>query len=187
LPIYQRSEPDGPLRQGEITTGLRRVVLILEALAGGALSVDLETFPYAVLINQDCDLAQDHGTRARGGGATGLPNLLFLLAVPIDQFHEALPPGSDIWKRIIQNKDERYHVLERIPTDCDALGEGLPALGLDFKQCITLRTDEVLFRYKERSAQRRSRLTTPWAEHLSSRFAYYYSRVALPQDHDLTS
>ena len=33
-----------------------------------------------------------------------------------------------------RNADERYHFFEAIPKKLDALGEGLPELGLDLKR-----------------------------------------------------
>jgi len=185
LPIYERSEDGGALRQGEIVTGLQRGLLNLAALTEGVFKVDLEPFRFVVLISQDCDLEQDHYARARGSDA-GLRDLLFLAAVPLDEFRGLLPAGGDIWKRVKQNKDERYQVLERVPANSDILSEGLPALGLDFKRHFTMLTPEVLFRIREGTARRRARLATPWAEHLLSRFAYYQGRVALPQDHDVS-
>ncbi len=88
-----------------------------------------------------------------------------------------------MWKRVRNNKDERYHFLERAPADCDAQGEGIQELGIDFKRYFTLPTDEV-YRWIEMGViKRRSTLRTPYAEHLSSRFAYFLSRIALPHDH----
>jgi hypothetical protein len=183
VPVYQRSDLAGPLRQAEIVSGLSRAFLNLEALATGELRVDLETYRFAVVVNQDCDLEQDHAARALGSADKLLPSVLFLPAVPFEDLRAAL--DRDIWRRIAKNKDERYQFLQRVVAEDDAQNEGLPALGIDFKRCFTIPTDELLFRFREANAWRRTRLTTPWAEQLSSRFAYYYARVALPADHDL--
>lgn len=187
--VYERSEPERELRQGEIITGLQRVVLDVGALADNRIVVDLETHTYAILVSQDCDLEQDHN--ARQGGETAkadklLPNLLFLHAVEITDLRGAVPQGRDIWKRIIQNKDERYHVLQRVAEDSDLAGQGIPELGIDFRRHFAIPPEEALFRIVQGTARRRARLGSPYAEHLSSRFAHYLGRVALPLDHQIT-
>ena len=91
--------------------------------------------------------------------------------------------NSTIWDRVKKNKDERYHFLEKIPANCDACGEGLPELGVDFKCYFTLPTEEVYRRVELNKARRRSVIRSPYLEHLSSRFAFFLSRVALPQEH----
>lgn len=93
-------------------------------------------------------------------------------------------PGinSAIWRRIEQNKDERYQFLKRITPEQDTLGEGLPELGIDFKRYFTIPTDEVYVRLSA-GVQRRCRLVSPYLEHLSTRFWYFQARVALPAEH----
>jgi hypothetical protein len=156
----------------------------LEALAAGDTLVDVENHAFSVIVSQDCDLDQDHRARAEGRGAP-LPHILFLPAVPVEPFKALLPLGSATWKRVKQNNDPRYHVIQSVIPELDLGGEGLPALGVDFKRCFSVATAEVWFRLREGGARRRCRLSTPWAEHLSSRLAYYLSRVALPQDHEV--
>ena len=55
-----------------------------------------------------------------------------------------------------------------------AIGEGMPELGIDFKRYFTIPTDEVYFRIRA-EAQRRSRLRSPYLEHLSNRFYSFQS------------
>jgi hypothetical protein len=81
------------------------------------------------------------------------------------------------------NKHERYHFLQLVEPSCDAQGTGLVELGIDFKRYFTLPTEEVYKRVEIGSAKRRCVLESPYLEHFSTRFAYYLSRVALPQDH----
>ena len=91
--------------------------------------------------------------------------------------------NKKLWDHIRINKDERYHFLQKVEPPDDALGQGLPELGLDFKRYFTVPTDEVYRRVELSEAQRRCFLASPYLEHLSSRFAFYLSRVALPEDH----
>lgn len=183
--IYERPETEGPLRQGEILTGLRRAVLDLAAAAQGRVEIYPEEFEYAVLISQDCDLEQHHrAALSQAASDKLLPDFLFLPATVFETFRAAIQ-ARDILKRIVLNKDERYHALEPVSADADLTGEGLPSLGMDFKRAFSVPSGEVTLRLREGSARRRTRLATPWAEHLSSRFAYFCSRVGLPKDHDL--
>jgi hypothetical protein len=66
---------------------------------------------------------------------------------------------------------------------CDRLQEGLPELAIDFKRYFTVPTDEVYRRIELGEARRRCLLISPYLEHLSSRYAYFLSRIALPVDH----
>ena len=91
--------------------------------------------------------------------------------------------GSKAWARIQANKDERYHFLQKAEAIDDVRGEGLPELGIDFKRYFTIPTEEVYWRVHQKEAQRRCVLQSPYLEHLSSRFAYFLSRVALLEDH----
>jgi hypothetical protein len=90
--------------------------------------------------------------------------------------------GSDIWKRIIHNKDDRFQHLRQIPPESDLAAIGIAALIVDFKRIFTLPT-EILYGQLQRSAKRRAVLTSPYLEHLSGRCAHFLSRVALPVDH----
>ena len=90
---------------------------------------------------------------------------------------------SRIWAKIKQNKDERYHFFEKIETNHDLYDESIGELVIDFKRYFSLPTDELYMRILSGETKRRCRLVTPYLEHLSSRFAYFQGRVALPEDH----
>ena len=113
-----------------------------------------------------------------------LPSVLLCQVVPAIGLKGSV--DKRVWDRILINKDERYHFLQRISPDEDAAEEGVPALGIDFKRYFSISTDELYRRIEIGECKRRCRLQTPYAEHLSTRFFYYQSRVALPRDHDKT-
>jgi hypothetical protein len=146
-------------------------------------SVVQVNYTYALVLSQACDLEQDFQTR-QAGTPRLLPEVLFCQIPTAEELRKATPGmNSTIWDRIKKNKDERYHFLERIPAKDDGCGEGLPELGVDFKRYFTIPTDEVYRRLEIGPTLRRTVLCTPFLEHLSSRFAYFLSRVALPRDH----
>jgi hypothetical protein len=142
--------------------------------------------PFAIVLAQDCDLAQDFmGRRGEVKPKLLVPNILMCevdLAENLKGDAERIARGSDIWKRVEQNQDDRFQFLREVAPDTDALGEGVGPLLVDFKRTFTLPTDG-LYEQLLRVAKRRSVLTSPYREHLSSRHAHFISRVALPLDH----
>ena len=191
--IYVRSQ-EGALRQGEIITGLVQTRLALDTLGSQELAIDQITHPFSIVLSQDCDLLHDWGGRSVLLQDAGneqrikevqqrlLPAVLFAEMTTAETLRGGVS-GSDIWKRIRQNKDERYQFLEGVRGEEEALGKGLPELGIDFKRYFTIPTAEAYRRIQDGVAMRRCRLVSPYLEHLSSRFGFYQSRIALPEDH----
>jgi hypothetical protein len=145
--------------------------------------MEKEIHHYAVVLTQECELDQDFKARQGANKPDKLiPNLLFCQVSTAEEIRGTIS-GSDIWKRVWQNKDERYHFLQKVDAACDALQQGLPELAIDFKRYFTVATEEVYKRIEINEAGRRCVLVGPYLEHLSSRFAYFIGRVALPEDH----
>jgi hypothetical protein len=158
-------------------------MLDIESL-GQELRITPMLHPFAVVMTQDCDLEQDF--RARDGQNKSdkrIPNVLFCQIITAEELRGGVGITSDIWKRIRNNKDERYQFLQVVARGEDSHDEGLPELGVDFKRYFTMPTDEVYRRIARGEAQRRCFLNSPYLEHFSSRFAYFLSRIALPSDH----
>jgi hypothetical protein len=194
--IYEPSVIDGALRQGEIVTGFIQAWVAFDSIVSGRdPEIESQVHPWVVVVSQDCDLDQDHQSRQPGSKQLKLiPNILFCEVIAAqtlrDRRRESADPEeaskkgitSEMWGRISLNKDERYHFLQKVSAEEDRLGQGLPELAIDFKRYFTVRTEEVYHRLRT-GAERRCRLQSPYVEHLSSRFCYYLSRVALPGDH----
>lgn len=178
VPIYVASNQDGALRQSEIITNLKQFTYYPH------LREAIETLrPYAILLSQDCDLLRDH--EARNASSPDLLNgILFFELEPVDVVRPKLA-GGDIFKRIKRHSEERYHMLLAVAPELDLLQKGLPELIIDFRRCFTMKSDDV---YRQCAldmtdgARRRCRLDMPYREHLQSRAAYYFQRVALPDD-----
>ena len=187
--LFKPSVASEPFRQGEILTGVRQHRRSILSLKSQTHELEEIQHPYAVVMSPDCDLEQDFTQRmgeAVKGGSTdrSIPDILLLQATTADELRATAPAGKDIWKRIRQNKDERYHVIERVRPEQDAVGTGLAALGIDFKRYFTVPTDE-LYLQCEATAKRRCHLETPYSEHLNRRFTDFLSRVALPREHQV--
>lgn len=186
--IYCASDPVGTtLRQGEILTNVIQVRLNLERHKAGELVADYIVHPFAIVLTQDCDCVQDYKGRANGSGKNLTPNIVFGEVHLADWMRDKDNPvrlDSTIWKGVRQNKNERYHFLEAVDLKSDAQGEGLPELTIDFRRYFSIPTDEVYYRIEIGEAKRRSRLVSPYLEHLGSRFSFFSQRVALPRDHE---
>ncbi len=179
-PIYRRAPVGDCLCHGEVLSGLVRFRRDPAKIEEPELSVLRVEYPYVLVLSQSCDLLQDFN--GRRDDKPQLPEVLFCHVPTADDLRKACG-GSDIWKRIKQNKDERYHFLEKIAPEHDSCKEGVPELSVDFKRYFTLPTDEVYRLLELQSAMRRAVLCTPFLEHLSSRFAYFLGRIALPREH----
>ena len=180
-PIYVASVAGARIRQGEVLSGVVQAHLVVETIAESEPTVDLRTHPLAIVLTQDCDLEQDHNRQGEGK-EPNLPSILFCEVATEDEIKSGLP-GSDIWRRVRANKDERYQYMRAVEDHEDALGHGLPALGIDFKRIFTVPTDEVYWRIAAGRIQRRCCLVSPYREHLAHRFSSYHARVALVVDH----
>ena len=179
---YAIDDPTRELRQSEILTGLVQNEYDLTSVAGDG--VRQRSHEYAVVCSQDCDLLRDYEARTAGTPTT-INGVLIYEAEPADQARERSGLSSKEWKRVRQNKDERYHYLPEVPAGLDRLAVGLPALILDFRRFFTMPPDVIYGQVEQRqTAQRRCRLETPFREHLQARLAFYLLRVALPDIED---
>jgi hypothetical protein len=186
---------DGPLRQGEILTDLRRVVPE-PGSAYGQLKADIIEHRFALVLSQDCDLEQDFSARSQASNAESehqfaererrrLSCVLFCDAIPIDELRGRIN-DKRVFDFASKNKNERYQFLRQLEPTEDAQGKGIPGgLGLDFKRYFTLAVEDV---YAQISLlkNRRAVLRTPYAEHLSVRFFEYQFRIALAKEHHVT-
>jgi len=142
------------------------------------------THPFSVVLSQECDLGWDYVERSKDGSETkNLNNVLLCSAHEERDIRDAKNLTSSIFKRVKQNKDERFQYLEECSPEIDRQETGVPPLVLDFKGYFTIPTEHLYEQVKQNA--RRCCLCTPYAEHLSSRFAYFQSRLALPRDHGM--
>src|SRR5688500_4785696 len=113
-PIYRRSE-GGPLRQGEIISGLYEPVVNPISISSADFrhwKFDLIPHPLVIIVSQDCDLEQEYNSRNRGSITDAstpvhspLTSILFCDVHTAEALKSLVPEGKDIWKRIKQNKD----------------------------------------------------------------------------------
>ena len=182
--IYVSSSSEGSLRQGEIISGLFQYFRSLEnknSVEGETL-LDEVTHPWAIVLTQTCDLEQDFKARSQEAKEEKkIPSILFCEVTTADKLKGGCG-GSDLWKRIKKNQDERYHFLQKVKPQEDSIEEGISELGVDFKRYFTLPTEEVYHQIKGK-AKRRAQLNEPFNRHFISRFFRFQLRVALPFEH----
>jgi hypothetical protein len=144
------------------------------------LALEEKVHPLAIILTQDCDLDWDFKARSDNNLANKLlPNILLCELWLSEQLRGEQNIKSDLWRRIRNNADERYHVLPQAAPEVDLLGLGFPELALDFKRVFTIRADELYFRLNS-EAQRRACLQGLFMQDVSTRFGYYQLRVPLP-------
>lgn len=117
--IYLPSPTSGALRQGEILSYL------IEANLDIGVLKDTQTFevvskvhPYVIVMTQDCDLDWDYKERLKEGQSEEdtnkrIPNVFFCELETASVLRDRPKVTSDIWKRIANNRDERYHFFEK--------------------------------------------------------------------------
>ena len=176
--IYVAMSPGARFAQGEVVAGLIERVAVR---AGEGFGIHEITHPYAVIVTQDCDLEQDE--RAHNASTPSpLQNILLVVAEEAAVAIAGMTAG-DIRKRAKQNKEERYHFLSEVPKSADGDSSGIPALVLDFKRVFSCPTTLLRDAIASGEIRHRTRLETPYAEHLSVRFGFFFQRIGLLVDH----
>ena len=178
------------LCQGDL---LRDVVLVewAEIIEEQPRKLDIQkkSWPYAVVVSQECDLHQDVSNRANASKATQdkyLHSVLLCPAFPMQKFREGThlesleircePIDKKRWNTIQTNKNDRYHYLPAF----EALQ--VPDIVLDFKHFTTAPRNIISDRL--RPASYFASLGQLFREHLSQRFANFLARIALPDLED---
>lgn len=142
--IYQASPKgvDKPFRQGEILSGVLRMRLDLQTLGTASEGILVVTHVYAVMLTQDCDLEQDFRTREAGGAPNAnalsrrIPNILPGNVTTAEELKAANNLQGDLWRRVPQNKDERYHRPSGGRTGLRCAGSGIARDGHRFQTIL---------------------------------------------------
>jgi hypothetical protein len=150
------------------------------------LEVDTVPIPHElmVVLTADCDLEQDYNARQRDDQDQN-PNVIPYVLL-CDLFTESVikgnvPPGSDIWKRIERNQDERYHSLKVSVVAPDSSGyvDWIPDVFIDFRRPVPIPTVVLYDAVLEGSLGRRAIVPPVYLHDLMHRFFAYQSRVGV--------
>ena len=178
------------LRQGEILSD----VLHFRGVFGDQESLDginyrIDTIPFGVIITQDCDLEQDYHVRFVEPKSTSdklMPNVLLARVYLAEDIKITSAENSKRkWDnlKIAANMNPRFHFMQGITPETDQLNSGTPELTIDFKNYFTIPTAELYHFVRAGDTKRRCVFISPYLEHLSHRFAFYLSRVGLPENY----
>jgi hypothetical protein len=92
-------------------------------------------------------------------------------------------PERALWRRIVQNQDERYHALPspEIPgaAGSEAQGAGREELIMDFKKCLAMPMEAVYDGIARRTARRVALIGPVYIHDLMHRFYSFLSRVGV--------
>ena len=197
MPFRKYTEPptSGPIRQGEILANvweLRPAHPTAEVEEGVSVRVDPIIHPRLVVLMQDCDLNSDFKARLeiqvteqsdpgsdRDHPST-LPHILLCELYEQDEIKTRMPPGREMRKRISQNQDERYHMINSAPIGDGGLG-ALPDLYLDFKKVVSLPTAKLYEAITSSKITRVAIIPSIHLQDLIHRFFGFHSRVAVPE------
>ena len=189
--LYSTSPESGPLRQGEILSGVSELTYDLDELtqnisSGSSVKVRVKQHPLTIVLSPDCDLEWDYNAR-RGDANPDTKLISHVLMCDLED-ESALRPvrGSSPLNRIVKsdhrnivrgNRDERYHYLPASRTNS---GSSLQEFYIDFKRLFAVQTDYLIKGTDEGQIERLGVLKPPWIQHLSHRFTFFLGRVGLP-------
>lgn len=184
MPEAKYRKVDSPrICQGDI---VRDVVVIEDASLEGEEVVTRERqIPYCVVLSQDCDLEHDfnsHANEQRKNNDKFLPTILLSPAYLAQTFRtgdhltalglKMTAHTTSEWERIKKNHLYRYHYLPAY------LDYQIQELVVDFKHFFTIPRDRFYAGFKSKYV---AGLDDLFREDFSNRFAYYLSRIGLPE------
>jgi hypothetical protein len=149
--------------------------------------------PRAIILTPDCDLLADFSARNtilstdptndRKLQSNILQHIQCCDLYEEEEIRQTHPLPSDLWKRVRQNQDERYHRIPPAAKDAeDALS--IPALFLDFKQMFSVPTAYLYQSLKAGDVTRQGVMPPIWVHQLMQRYFAFHSRVGVPDPND---
>lgn len=154
----------------------------------GVIEISKITFPYVIILTQDCELQQDYKHRAQFEKSVRQSQNKLLLSVLVAPLYNAehvflgqhleeiglsapsINPRSSKGKALIQNEVPRYHYLD-FPENIS-----ISSSIIDFKHYFSLNV-ELLRQLKTK--QFVCKISELYREDISQRFANYLSRIGL--------
>jgi hypothetical protein len=181
--IYQVSDKNSSLRQGEILTSVVQYNPVVNEITNEfqELSFTPVIHPYAIVITQDCDLDWDYRARQPANSQPSkLLNSVILCEISTAREIRDDDMNSKEWKLVESHRHERFYFFENIPLECDTEKEGLPELTADFKKVFGIDAATLYRQIELGIVKRRTVLASPYLEHFSRRYYSFHGRVALP-------
>lgn len=186
--IYQSSNKDCSLRQGEILTGIVQYKPVANELLQQTqeLSFEAVLHPYAIVVTQDCDLDWDYKNRNSQDTQTS-KSLNSVILCEIDTaraVRDTVDMNRKEWDRVKNHSHERFYFFEKVPAQYEIEKEGLPELTADFKRVFGMDSNTLYRQIEIGMVKRRTVLVSPYLEHFSRRYYCFHGRVALPSQYE---
>jgi hypothetical protein len=198
------------LRQGEIINNLFEFRLQMSEVKSiddvrKTAKFDPIIHPYVIVVSQDCDLEWDYKARSEKASEDKLlTHILFCALFTLDEVRSRSGLKSELWKRVRQNQDERYHHLDEAllisAEQCTnefvadihkmstedfhkkyGTGEIVPELIADFKTTFSLPNEFAYWLVSTGQANRKGALFPPYLEDFMHRLYSFLGRVATPE------
>lgn len=152
--------------------------------SGNGIEVKSLLFPLMICLNQDCDLNSDNRDKQKplSNKDCRLLHLIFAPVFNFDTFRQGqhwgdifqtgqnYNPNKTDGKKIMNNEDPRFHFLHFEDKSI------FPDLVIDFKHFYTISTEYINNNIDKRVCG----IDDLYREKISQRFAYYISRIGLP-------
>lgn len=175
-----RNNPDR-LCQGDILENVEVIENI--TISKDKITLQKVSFPYIVILNQECDLERDFDSAQEKPTNLRLLHIAIAPAFLFESFlsgkhwgdifttTKAQKRGDTTVKKIIDNEIPRYHYLN--------FGEpAIPELIIDFKHFFTINRSTIY----EQKSNRIACIDDLFREKINQRFSYYISRIGLPTE-----
>lgn len=189
--VFEPPGDGGALRQGELLEDvwvLRPLHAASELRAGEAVEVEALRISRLFVLHADCDLHQDFNTRRspltereteETRQSSLIPQILACAAFDDTAIRSRLPVGSEFWRRVRNNQEERYHCLPSAPI-APAQIDLVPQLVIDFRRTFAIFTMELYAAIQSGAVKRKCIVPPVHVHDLMHRFFGYLSRVGLP-------
>lgn len=185
--IYQASDKNFSLRQGEILTGIIQYKPVVSELSleSQELTFTPILHPYAIVVTQDCDLDWDFKARKISDNSTKLLNSVILCEIGTAEVIRSTDGmNRKEWELVVAHRHERFYFFEKISPECEVEQEGLPELTADFKKVFGIDAATLYRQIELDIVKRRTVLASPYLEHFSRRYYSFHGRVALPSQYE---
>lgn len=157
---------------------------------GAVASVRFATYPWLIVLNQDCDLLNDRLARTGQGRNQDDPpvkrhnilrSILLCPGFPPDEVYlgsylpDAPRRGSTESRGIESNQMDRFHYLAAAPP----VDEGIV---IDFKLSLSAPSTYLEWWMQQHPISAVAVLNSPWRDRLTQRFLSYFGRIAEPEE-----
>lgn len=193
---FAAPDAQGPIRQGEVLFNVwehRSRSAAIELEEGSDLAMESFHHPYVVVVSPECDLLHDFAARFpddynfvidgmekrfRDNPDRYLINHTLLCEAYNEATIRTPDMRSDIFRRVKQNQDERYHHIGPAPI---VGGDGSQLdIFIDFKSIFSLPSETIYLAVRDFAGMRLAVVPPIYVHDLIHRCYAFQSRVALP-------